>query len=341
MYTSEDIFDGYLRIDQLLSEIAEQGAAAQKQARENIGINGDIAYRDKENIFKEKNSFNQMTQFNDDTTVAAGKKIIAPTICLTYNGTQVGTLSGDAGKVTNLISDAKLRLGGATVHDLMYASGGHDYEVWHAGNYDPVRTVNYVGPDSDGNVNVQPIKFMGDGITVMVALFVPYYLFTGVSPVSVHFGALLPGYLLSPASLYKPWKTAETNLMFDEKYMPGIWRMCATTTNNSNDSDALGVGMAQRVSIGSITKFSNICQPFYPNEDRVDFFGGDHTDERFVCVRCDIEGVGDGLIFTSYVDDEEEYSRQIYQNAIAGMYGVIEPQNAPRRPKETVSSQVM
>lgn len=91
MYASEDIFDGYLRIDQLLAEIAKQGAEAQKEARKNIGIEGDIAFRDKENIFKEKNTFNKPTQFNDDVTVAAGKKISAPTIYLTYNGEKMGS----------------------------------------------------------------------------------------------------------------------------------------------------------------------------------------------------------------------------------------------------------
>lgn len=54
---NSNIFDGYLKINNLLSEINEKGVSAQKTARKNIGIDGDIAYRDKQNTFTEINTF--------------------------------------------------------------------------------------------------------------------------------------------------------------------------------------------------------------------------------------------------------------------------------------------
>lgn len=35
---------------------------------------------------------------------------------------------------------------------------------------------------------------------------------------------------------------------------------------------------------------------------------------------CDIAGVGTNLLFTASSDDPEEYGRQLYDNAVAGMY---------------------
>ncbi|EDW2260663.1 hypothetical protein R950_002657 [Salmonella enterica subsp. enterica] len=54
---NSDIFDGYLKIDNLLSEIKDKGTTSQQQTRKNIGIDGDIAYRNKQNTFAEINTF--------------------------------------------------------------------------------------------------------------------------------------------------------------------------------------------------------------------------------------------------------------------------------------------
>lgn len=43
----------------------------------------------------------------------------------------------------------------------------------------------------------------------------------------------------------------------------------------------------------------------------------------YINIECDIEGVGTGLIFTTNNNDVEEYGRQLYQNAINGMYGTV------------------
>lgn len=308
MYASEDIFDGYLRIDQLLAEIAKQGSEAQKEARKNIGIEGDIAFRDKENIFKEKNTFNKPTQFNDDVTVAAGKKISAPTIYLTYNGEKMGELSASPGKLTSLNSDGELALGGATVHDLTYSAGGSKYEVWHEGNYDPVRTVNYVGPDKNGNVNVQvyPAPNCDGAFSLVVPVFKP----SGF--VSVKAGEMVRGSYISAATLYLNHTGTITSC--EKKSIAGLWRFSSPVQFRYVAAEYAWYTTAQRVPIGSIEKFSNIRNPRYA-------YSG--VNSGAINITCDIEGVGTDLTFTTSYSDPEPYGLQLYDNAVAGMYGEI------------------
>ncbi|EPZ7829371.1 phage tail protein [Escherichia coli] len=47
----------YLQISKNLSEISANGETAQQAARKNIGIDGDVAYRDKSNTFTTQNTF--------------------------------------------------------------------------------------------------------------------------------------------------------------------------------------------------------------------------------------------------------------------------------------------
>ncbi|EIL6174284.1 hypothetical protein ACT6MH_000081 [Escherichia coli] len=304
MYSNEDIFDGYLRIDKLLSEIAEQGANAQKQARENIGIDGDIAYRNKENTFKEKNTFIKPTQFNDDVTVAAGKKINAPTIWLTYNGEKMGALSGSVGDTVNLISDAKLLLGGATVHDLKYLAGNTEYEVWHAGNYDPVRTVNYIGPDKNGNVQIEfspPPNH--DGAYAMITYELKIDASTGIRKIIPIYGSeLVPGsQVLSGGARY------------------GIWQ--PTTGGGGSLQDPTMTALSRRYPVGNLDKLKNLRnpEPYYSGSAIKGWTLG------LIDLTCNIDGVEDDVIFTASSGDCEEYGRQVYANAIAGMYGEIPP----------------
>ncbi|WP_059215170.1 hypothetical protein [Escherichia albertii] len=312
MYSNEDIFDGYLRIDKLLSEIAERGANAQKQARKNIGIDGDIAYRDKENTFKEKNNFNLPTQFNDDVTVAAGKKISAPTIYLTYNGAKVGVLSGSADKTVNLISDAKLLLGGKTVHDLKYLSDNTEYEIWHAGNYDPVRTVNYIGPDANGNVNVQVYPIInGDG-----AFTVAKPIFTPSRSVFVNTGEIVRGSYINACTL---GITASGVSLYNKAVLAGMWRFSSPVTFQyffGGGTEAIGwLAHAQRVPVGGIEKITNIRNPRYAYRDGP------------INITCDIEGIGVNLTFSTMASDPEEYGKQLYTNALNGVYGPVSTSN--------------
>ncbi|EDW6358933.1 hypothetical protein YN28_001662 [Salmonella enterica subsp. enterica] len=311
MYASEDIFDGYLRIDQLLAEIAKQGAEAQKEARKNIGIEGDIAFRDKENIFKEKNTFNKPTQFNDDVTVAAGKKISAPTIYLTYNGEKMGELSASPGKLTSLNSDGELALGGATVHDLTYSAGGSKYEVWHEGNYDPVRTVNYVGPDKNGNVNVQvyPAPNCDGAFSLVVPVFEPS------GSVSVKAGGMVRGSYINAATLYV--NHTGTIESYEKVLIAGLWRFSSPVQFRYLAAEYGWHTTAQRVPIGSIEKFSNIRNPRYA-------YSNYRSDPNpAINITCDIDGVGTDLTFTTLYSDPEPYGLQLYDNAVAGMYGEI------------------
>ncbi|ELO4355349.1 hypothetical protein QUQ88_001316 [Escherichia coli] len=312
MYSNEDIFDGYLRIDKLLSEIAEQGVNAQKQARENIGIDGDIAYRNKENTFKEKNTFIKPTQFNDDVTVAAGKKISAPTIWLTYNGEKMGALSGSVNDTVNLISDAKLLLGGATVHDLKYLAGNEEYEVWHAGNYDPVRTVNYIGPDGNGNVNVQVYPIInGDGA---FALVMPYY--RPSSWLDVGAGGMVRASYLKATTLQVNQPGSVKSSSEDQGALAGIWRFSSPVRFEYFLTGTVGwVAQAQRVPVGSIEKIKNIRNPRYAYNNGP------------INITCDIDGVGTNLTFTTTGADPEAYGRQLYENARTGVYGPVSSDN--------------
>ncbi|EHL7666717.1 hypothetical protein KEH73_004902 [Salmonella enterica] len=322
MYASEDIFDGYLRIDKLLAEIAKQGAEAQKEARKNIGIDGDIAFRDKENIFKEINTFNKLTQFNDDVTVAAGKKISAPTIYLTYNGEKMGELSASPGKLTSLNSDGELALGGATVHDLIYSAGGSKYEVWHEGNYDPVRTVNYVGPDQEGNVDVQvyPVPSC-DGAFAQVVINFPKVKDGG----TWHFNPILMTDVIPASDCSLAAKVNYGSIYLHDQIsvsgvLAGCWRTCVNAYCDVTTDEVSLETLAQRIPIGNIKKFSNITnpQPKYitPHNTPV-------VEYDYINLTCDIEGVGAGVIFTARGDDPEEYGRQLFANAVAGMYGEL------------------
>ncbi|WP_252495077.1 phage tail protein, partial [Escherichia coli] len=55
--TPEEADKKYLQISKNLSEIPANGETAQQAARKNIGIDGDVAYRDKGNAFTHPNTF--------------------------------------------------------------------------------------------------------------------------------------------------------------------------------------------------------------------------------------------------------------------------------------------
>ncbi|HFV0398758.1 TPA: phage tail protein, partial [Escherichia coli] len=55
----------YLQISKNLSEISANGETAQQAARKNIGIDGDVAYRDKSNTFTTQNTFKDDVFFED------------------------------------------------------------------------------------------------------------------------------------------------------------------------------------------------------------------------------------------------------------------------------------
>ncbi|EDR9795759.1 phage tail protein [Salmonella enterica subsp. enterica serovar Zongo] len=177
-------------------------------------------------------------------------------------------------------------------------------------NSNPVLTVNDIGPDDNGNVNTPSAypKPNGDGA------------FNLISPIDFMVDSLpalsiLSGYDIAAVSL----TSTTVNSSMDIKssgWLPGVWMTLASIDSYETTAGFLGFGMAQRIPIGSISKFTNINSPFYPVRNGI-------SNKSFICLECDIDGVGSKIIFPAYVNDVEEYGRQLYQNALSGMYGVV------------------
>ncbi|ECF0258977.1 hypothetical protein K2652_002285 [Salmonella enterica subsp. enterica serovar Agbeni] len=155
-----DEIDGYLEIEKLLSEIKDKGEAAQKTSRENIGIDGDIAFRNKDNTFTEDNTFNKSVELK------GGMKLWGHIGLSSSGGVGSGSIdmyrSSDSGSTLQLSTSAVT--GSKNIHYRFVMShkdgmvvnvANADYVVWNALNLTPVRTVNNTGPDAKGNVNVQ------------------------------------------------------------------------------------------------------------------------------------------------------------------------------------------
>ncbi|EEC0294468.1 phage tail protein [Salmonella enterica subsp. enterica] len=174
----------------------------------------------------------------------------------------------------------------------------------------PVLSVNDIKPDDKGNVNTAsgyPLP-NGDGAFNLVSVFATA---TSLSVMS--------GCDLTATSLSNTTGSGDA-IMSLAGWLPGIWRPLVSITKSSNISDvSSGAGMAQRIPVGSTSKFENIKNPFYPPVRGS--VGVVSTD--YICFECDIDGVGTGITFASYKYDIEDYGRQLYENALSGMYGVV------------------
>ncbi|EED0144999.1 TPA: phage tail protein [Escherichia coli] len=182
-------------------------------------------------------------------------------------------------------------------------------------NINPVMTVNHLQPDSDGNVNVDSgyAKLGGDGAFNLVALFPQQS-----EPDATN--KTMPGYRLSSV-IFKANPSLE---ILAHGYLFGLWELIAiplvtVSSGYELNGGVSGAVMARRIPVGNINKFSNIKKPHYPQGRGV--VGTYET--AYINIECDIEGVGTGLIFTTNNNDVEEYGRQLYQNAINGMYGTV------------------
>ncbi|WP_080191121.1 phage tail-collar fiber domain-containing protein [Salmonella enterica] len=178
-------------------------------------------------------------------------------------------------------------------------------------NSNPVLSVNDIKPDDKGNVNTSsgyPLP-NGDGAFNLVsALATATYL------------SVMSGCDLTATSLSNTTGSGDA-IMSRAGRLPGIWRpLVSINKSTSFDNVSSGAGMAQRIPVGSISKFKNIKNPFYPTVQTQ--FSGDF-DTDYICFECDIDGVGTGITFASYKYDVEDYGRQLYENALSGMYGVV------------------
>lgn len=183
-------------------------------------------------------------------------------------------------------------------------------------NINPVMTVNHVQPDSSGNVNVDSgyAKPGGDGSFNLVALFPQQ---SEPDTTNKH----IPGYRLSGVVI----NSSSVEGIYSSGYLVGVWQLLGSipiTTEGTGiplSGGVAGAAMAWRVPIGSVSKFSNIKKPHHPETRGVK---GSYEVAN-INIECDIEGLGTGLIFTTNNNDVEGYGRQLYQNAMDGMYGTI------------------
>ncbi|EAM3588071.1 phage tail protein [Salmonella enterica] len=161
------------------------------------------------------------------------------------------------------------------------------------------------------NINVAP-KFGGDGAYSYVSTLFAIVNDGGTKRIeSIEFGQLLPGGALNPASMTAGGPDGLALSGGGALY--GIWRTCSAalppTSLITPDTDAVAYLLANRVQIGTIDAFSNIRTQYRMTD----------PDNEIELV-CDIAGVGTDLLFTASSDDPEEYGRQLYDNAVAGMY---------------------
>lgn len=146
--TPEAADEKYLQIGKNLSEIASNGDGAKSSARKNIGIDGDIAYRDKVNEFTSRNTFRNTVE------IAEGEEALIRVIRIMYEDINNGYLSGQLNRVVKLRADGRLHLSAPSLDGLRFLTDSDDYEVYHTGNLNPVLSVNNSKPDANGNVKV-------------------------------------------------------------------------------------------------------------------------------------------------------------------------------------------
>ncbi|HAF5935084.1 TPA: phage tail protein [Salmonella enterica] len=155
--TPEAADEKYLQISKNLSEIKDKGEDAQKTSRENIGIEGDIAYRDKDNKFTKPNTFDNYLISNLSLRICApnDKKLICDIsgayVDLTYKTTfaRIRSVSG------NLVGGAYHFLVNSPDELILEdTSNKKKYTTYNTGNLTPVLSVNNSRPDASGNVTV-------------------------------------------------------------------------------------------------------------------------------------------------------------------------------------------
>ncbi|ECC1660239.1 hypothetical protein FNO19_09880 [Salmonella enterica subsp. salamae] len=158
-YLTPDAADKkYLQIGENLSEIASNGDAAKTTTRNNIGIVGDIAYRDKENTFTKKNVFNEI-MYADKSIVLSGDWPVSWSL----SGAYIEAYRNTSMVLVNTTGDFDFTAADSAGNNPLKVSiGGKRYNVYNEANLKPVLSVNNVKPDANGNVTV---AVSGDGST--------------------------------------------------------------------------------------------------------------------------------------------------------------------------------
>lgn len=150
-YLTPDAADArYLKISANLKEIADKGAASQLEARKHIGIDGDVAYRDKENTFIEKNNFNGFSYF--------GKSIIFSDdwpLSWSLAGAYIEAYRNSSMVFVNTTGNFEFMAADKEGYNPLTVNiSGKKYNVFNEANLRPVKTVNNKSPDAQGNVSI-------------------------------------------------------------------------------------------------------------------------------------------------------------------------------------------
>lgn len=151
----------YLKIAENLSEIKRNGGQA--AARGNIGIDGEIAYRDKDNTFQYENKFKEDISFIEDNAYLNWPRDRLSSCGLLFGG----GLNDGAGlfvypnNEAQILSTYRVTLRVPTVNSAFIRDAGDNYyKIWNEGDLRPVKTVNNQSPDANGNVNVQSANYV-------------------------------------------------------------------------------------------------------------------------------------------------------------------------------------
>ncbi|EEB7838026.1 hypothetical protein GNY41_05995 [Salmonella enterica subsp. enterica] len=157
-YLTPDAADKkYLQINENLSEIKSNGEDAQKTSRENIGIEGDIAYRDKDNKFTKPNTFDNYLISNLALRICApnDKKLICD-ISGVYADLAYKTTFARIRSVSGNLVDGSYHFLVNSPNELILedTSNKKKYTTYNTGNLTPVLSVNNNKPDANGNVTV-------------------------------------------------------------------------------------------------------------------------------------------------------------------------------------------
>ncbi|EAB1774567.1 hypothetical protein SNT97_001313 [Salmonella enterica] len=328
------------KLDQIAQAILLiAGAAAEGK------IDGDIAYRDKENRFQKKNYFdgevcvNGAAFFNGGVSIDRGDTIYwggrdstasaylehhvqggrggnTPGLwfCISgydtggkfyFRGTPVGGGVADGGRELSPLVVEYVDDGGQIQH----------YNVYHEGNLDPVMSIdNSYFPDEKGNINLNMYPGPGqDGSYAMVTFYLSISTESGTRRVSgIDIGQLIEGSrIFSGTDPYGVWQSTGSASAPQITPMPEV-KPTATV-------------LARRYPVLSIDKLINLRDP-------VPIYSGSITKGytlESIDLTCNIDGVVGDVIFTASPNDYEEYGRQVYENAVAGVYGVLPPLPSP------------
>ncbi|WP_089603343.1 phage tail protein [Escherichia coli] len=165
----------------------------------------------------------------------------------------------------------------------------------------PVLSVNDIKPDDNGNVKVNVggayPKINGDGA----------YIFamggSGAIGENVKASRLNPAYTEMDGA-------SSVDTLNGVGPLAGIWTRLATVPSVGVNN---GATLWRRVPVGDVAKLSEIkiVDKILENISQ-DIIGYQ--------LQCNIEGVGNGVVFTARPGDPEDYGKQLYSNAQAGLY---------------------